>query len=164
MNIFGLIPILDQLVELDVSTTLYTLTTDETGYATQPLNLVAIGGQSTTYQIRAVFEGVGFKTSSLTVKDPYGRDYPVCTTMQWDFKPSQNMVTLTVEAPKTDVTSSTSDEETTVTQDDESTTATVPPPKTPEQIQQEAEQNGWLQIRRRFHYYAFGKTGSFVQA
>jgi len=92
----------NQLIKLDVSGKACTLTTNSSGYANQSLNLVAVGGQSTMYQIRAVFEGVGFKTSSLTVTDPYGHDYPVCTTLQWDFKPSQNMVTLTVEAPKTD--------------------------------------------------------------
>jgi len=131
-----------QLIKLDVSGKACTLTTNSSGYANQSLNLVAVGGQTTTYQIRAMFEGAGFKTRNLTVKDPYGHDYPVCTTLQWDFKPSQNMVTLTVEAPKTDVTSSASDGEATVTQDDESTTATVPPPKTPEQMQAEAESKG----------------------
>jgi hypothetical protein len=127
-----------QPIELDVNGTSYTLTTDPDGYATQPLNLIAVGGQTTTYQIQALFEGAGFKTRNLTVTDPYGQDHLVCTTLQWDFKASQNSVTLTVEAPKTDTTSSTSDEGVTVTQDGESTTATIPPAKTPEQMQAEA--------------------------
>jgi hypothetical protein len=96
-----------QLIKLHVNGTAYTLTTDPDGYATQPLNLVAVDGQTTTYQITAVFEGAGFKTRNLTITDPYGPDYPVCTTMQWDFKASQNSVTLTVEASKTDATMST---------------------------------------------------------
>jgi hypothetical protein len=58
----------------------------------QSLSLAVLGGQSTTYQIRAVFEGAGFKTKNLTIPDPYGHNYPVCTTMQWDFKSSQNSV------------------------------------------------------------------------
>ncbi len=128
-----------QLIKLDVNGAAYTGTTDPDGYVTQPLNLVAVGGEATTYQIRAVFEGAGFKTKNLTATGPYGHDYLVCTTLQWDFKSSQNSVTLTVEAPKTDVTSPDSDEEATVTQGDESTTATVPPPKTPEQMQQEGD-------------------------
>jgi len=68
------------------------------------LNLVAVGGEATTYQIKAVFEGAGFRTRNLTVTDPYGHDYLVCTTLQWDFKSSQNSVTLMVEAPKTHAT------------------------------------------------------------
>jgi len=66
----------------------------------------------------------------------------VCTTMQWDFKPSQNSVKLTVEAPKTDATVSQPASPTdtvAVTQTSQSTTVAVPPPKTPEQMQQEAE-------------------------
>jgi hypothetical protein len=93
-SIFG------QPIELDVNGTNYTLRTDSDGCATQPLNLVAVGGQTTTYQIKAVFEGAGFKTRKLTATDPYGHDYIVCTTLQWDFKSSQNSVTLTVEAPR----------------------------------------------------------------
>jgi len=136
-----------------VSGKAYMLTTNDTGYVTQPLNLVAVGGEATTYQIRAVFEGAGFKTRNLTVTDPYGQDYLVCTTLQWDFKASQNSVTLMVEAPKTDTTSSTSDENATVTQNEESTTATIPPPKTQEEMQAEAEQGGWLQIWPEFSWW-----------
>jgi hypothetical protein len=145
-----------QAIKLDVNGTKYTLTTNPDGCATQPLNLVAVGGQTTTYQIRAVFEGAGFKTKNLTVTDPYGRVYVVCTTMQWDFKASQNSVTLTVEAPKTDATVSepaSPDDEVTVTQDDDSTTVTIPPEKTPEQVQQEAEQSGWLTVWHEFSWW-----------
>jgi len=127
-----------QLIKFDVDGALYTGTTDTDGYVTQPLNLVAVGGEATTYQVKAVFEGAGFKTRNLTITDPYGQDYAVCTTLQWDFKASQNSVSLTVEAPKTDTTASTSDENATVTQNEDTTTATTPPIL--EQIQQEAEQ------------------------
>jgi hypothetical protein len=143
-------PIVGQLIKFDVDGMPYTGTTDPDGYVTQPLNLVAVGGQTTTYQINALFEGAGFKTRNLTITDPYGNDYLVCTTNQWDFKSSQNTVTLTVEAPKTDTTASTSDENVTVTQNDESTTATIPPPKTQEEMQQEAVQSGELRVESRF--------------
>jgi len=135
----------NQTLKLDVNGTGYALRTGSDGRATQPLNLVAVGTKSTMYQISAVFEGAGFKTKNLIVTDPYGHDYVVCTTMQWDFKSSQNCVTLMVEAPKTDATVSepaSPDDEVTVTQDDDSTTVTIPPEKTPEQIRQEAEENG----------------------
>jgi len=119
------------------------------------LSLVAVGGKATKYQIKATFEGAGFKTKNLTVTDPYGQDYAVCTTMQWDFKSSQNMATLTVEAPKTDVTVTepASPEDTvTVTQDDNSTTVTIPPSKTPEQMQQYAIDLGWLKMWCEFSW------------
>jgi len=144
-----------QNLKLDVSGTVYTLTTNSSGYANQSLCLVAVGGQTTTYQIRAVFEGAGFKTINLTVTDPYGRNYAVCTTLQWDFRSSQNSVTLTVEAPKTDTTVSTPaspEDEVTVTQDDESTTVTIPPAKTPEQMQQYAIDLGWLKMWAQFSW------------
>jgi len=117
------------------------------------LRLKSQSAQTSTYQVKAVFEGAGFKTRNLTITDPYGRDYLVCTTLQWDFKASQNSVTLTVEAPKTDTTASTSDENATVTQDEETTTATIPPPPTPEQIQAEAEQSGWLTTWHEFTWW-----------
>jgi hypothetical protein len=109
--------------------------------------------QTSTYQIKAVFEGAGFKTSNLTVEDPYGRAYAVCTTLQWDFKSSSNSVTLTVEAPKTDATVSepaSPEDDVTVTQTPESTIVAAPPPKTPEQMEQEAEESGWLTIWHQF--------------
>jgi len=132
------IPISGQLIKFDVDGMPYAGTTDPDGYVAQLLNLVAVGGEATTYQVKAVFEGAGFKTRNLTITDPYGQDYLVCTTLQWDYKASQNSVTLMVEAPKTDTTASTSDENATVTQNEEAATATTPPIL--EQIQQEAEQ------------------------
>jgi hypothetical protein len=61
---------------------------------------------------------------------------------------------LTVEAPKTDTTASASSEEdATVTQTPESTTVSVPPPKTPEQIEQEAKNNGWLTTWNEFSWW-----------
>jgi hypothetical protein len=89
----------------------------------------------------------------VTATDPYGREYLVCTTNQWDFKFSQNLVTLMVEAPKTDVTVSepaSPEDEVTVTQAPDSATVTVPPAKTPEQMEQEAKDSGWLTTWHQF--------------
>jgi hypothetical protein len=102
-----------------------------------------------------VFEGAGFKTKNLTIPDPYGHIYPVCTTMQWDFKSSQNSVTLTVETPKTDTTVSepaSPEDDVTVTQTLESTTVTIPPTKTPEQLQQEMESSEQIVTKPRFSW------------
>jgi hypothetical protein len=140
-----------QPIKLDVNGTVYSLTTYSNGCVTQPLSLVAVGGKATKYQIYAVFEGAGFKTRNLTITDPYGPDYPVCTTMQWDFKASQNSVTLTVEAPKTDVAAPAGNEP--PTQSPEGTTVAIPPAKTPEQVQAEAEQSGWLTVWHGFTWW-----------
>ena len=66
---------------------------------------------------------------------------------------NRNPATQAVEAPETDATVSTPaspEDDVTVTQTPETTTVTVPPPKTPEQIQQEAEQNGAISQRDTF--------------
>jgi len=89
-----------------------------------------------------MFDGTNAQTRNLAVTDPNGQDYVVCTTIQYAYKSSQNTATLTVEPPKTDVTAPAGNEPPTQTPD--GTTVTLPPPKTPEQVQQEAEQNGWM--------------------
>jgi hypothetical protein len=89
MSIFGLASVLDQLVELDVNGTVYTLETNGTGYATQPLSLVAVSGHTTTYQVQVTFEATNFRTRNLAIADLYGGDFVVCTTLQWDFLSSQ---------------------------------------------------------------------------
>jgi len=103
-----------------------------------------------------MLEGANSTTRNLAITGPYGRDYAICTTLQWDFKSSQNTVTLTIEAPKTDATVSepASPEVTvTVTETSETTAVTVPPPKTPEQMEQEAKDSGWLTVWHEFTWW-----------
>jgi len=144
-------PIADQLIKLDVNGTVYTLTTNSTGYVRQALKLETIGGQATTYQVKATFEGTNPQTRSLEVTDPYGKEYAVCTTIQYGYKPSSNSASLTVEPPKTDVTAPAGNEP--PTQSPEGTTVSIPPPKTPEQLQQEAEQSGALTVWHEFTWW-----------
>lgn len=103
------------------------------------MNLETIGGETTTYQVNAWFEATNPRTGNLTIQDPYGEDNVVCTSIQYDYMSSQNSATLTVELPKTDDTAAVGEEP--PTQSPEGTTVTIPPPKTPEQLQQEAEQS-----------------------
>ncbi|MFX0203044.1 MAG: hypothetical protein ACFFCW_43630 [Candidatus Hodarchaeota archaeon] len=144
-------PVADQLIKLDVKGMVYTLTWNGTGYVKQALELETIGGQATTYQVKATFDGTNPQTRSLTITDPYGEEYAVCTTIQYGYKPSSNSASLTVEPPKTDVTAPTGDEP--PTQSPDGTTVALPPPKTPEQLKQEARTSGWLTTWHEFTWW-----------
>lgn len=58
--------------------------------------------------------------------------YPVCTTIEYSYKPASNTTTVTVEPQSSKV---------------------AVPTKTPEQMQQEAEQKGWLKIWHEFTWW-----------
>jgi len=76
---------------------------------------------------------------------PNDTKYAVSTTIYYGLKPSVNSFSLTVEPPKTEVKTAPKNmlqENVTATQ----TSVKIPPQKTPQQIQQEAEDNGWLQV------------------
>jgi hypothetical protein len=87
---------------------------------------------ATTYQIQAVFEGDQLKSATAYASTPNGTQYAVCTTIQYGFKPSSNSTMLTVTPQSTDAVTTT---------------------KTPEQMQQEAEQSGALQIWHEFTWW-----------
>ena len=72
---------------------------------------------------------------------PNGTRYAVSTTIYYGLKPSFNSTSLTVEPQAT--------QETTLT-------------KTPEQMQQEAEQKGWLDVRHDFSWWYPWYTLHFV--
>jgi len=76
-----------------------------------------------SYVLKVVFEGTSAKTATLNGTDLEGKPYTLCQTTQFNFKPSANMSTVVVEPQATQVTV---------------------PTKTPEQIQQEAQNNGEL--------------------
>jgi hypothetical protein len=61
-----------------------------------------------------------------------GTDYAVCKTIQYGYKPSSNSTMLTVEPQATQVATTT---------------------KTPEQIQQEAQNSGWLSIYNEWSWW-----------
>ncbi len=61
--------------------------------------------------------------------NPYGTEYPVCTTIQYDLRPASNSTTLIVGPQSTDTLTST---------------------KTPEEMQADAEDEGWLSVWHEF--------------
>jgi len=76
-----------------------------------------------TRHVEAVFEGDDPCSAIAYAFTPNGTEYAVCTTIQYGFKPSSNSTWLTVKPQSTEIVKST---------------------ETPEQLQEEAEQNGWL--------------------
>jgi hypothetical protein len=114
------------------------------------LNLEPENNKLTTYNIQAVFEGDEPQDATAYALAPDGQRYPVCTTMQTVYWPSSNTATLTVEPPST---TATADSESTATEQQESTKVEIPPGKTPEEIQQEAEQKGWLKVWHEFSWW-----------
>lgn len=81
----------------------------------------------TTNQISACFEGDSLFNAIAWVYIFDRERYAACTTTQFGYKPAFNTTSLTVEP--------------------QSTEATVPT-KTPEEMQQKAEDNGWLKHDR----------------
>jgi hypothetical protein len=76
------------------------------------------------HHIQAVFEGDEPCNATAYATTPDGTEYAVCTTLQYfGYKPASNTAILTVEPQSTQVMTQT---------------------KTPEQLQQEAEDSGWL--------------------
>lgn len=121
----------NRTIKFKVNEKQYTNTTGSDGRFSLTVNLPPADNQPTTYQIFAMFEGDENKTAVAYATTPNGTQVPVCTTMQFGFKPSANTVSLTVEPQSTTTTQQT---------------------KTPEQMQQEAEQSGGLTIWAEFSW------------
>lgn len=143
-------PLAGRTIKVKVNGNEYDLTTDGDGRFSLTRDLQPRNDQTTTYQVTATFEGDQPQSATANATAPDGTSYPVCTTIQYGYKPSSNRVTVTVEPPATVVDTT---EESTVTEQPESTIVEVPPPKTPEEMQAEAEQEGWLQIWHEFAWW-----------
>ncbi len=120
-----------ETIELGVNGTVYTLTTNGTGHISLPIELQPVDEQATTYQITATFNGTNPQTLNATTKNPYGTEYPVCTTTQYDLRPASNSITLIVGPQSTDA---------------------FAPTKTPEQMEQEAKDSEWFWGEPRFSW------------
>ena len=119
-------------VTVKVNETAYMLTTNQNGYFKTTLKLEPRGYKPTTYMITATFEGDSSLNATAWTYTLDGQRFAACTTMQFGFKPSFNSTSLTVEPQATQETQ---------------------PTKTPEQLQAEAEQSGWLTIWHEFSWW-----------
>jgi len=121
-------PVLYRQVKILVNDTVEAvLATNPDGSFSLTLNLQPVDDKPTAYNVQAVFEGDEPCGATAYAFMPNGTEYAVCTTSQYGFKPSSNSTWLTVEPQSTQVMQST---------------------KTPEQMQQEAEDEGWLKPPR----------------
>lgn len=141
-----------QPITIKVNETVYSALTGWGGYfkLEKPLNLQPLNDKATAYTVMAIFNGSNPRSATKNATAPDGQTYPVCTTIQYDYKPSTNYVSLIIEPL---ATSGIASSDATTTQNTESTTATVQPAKTPEQMQAEAEQSGWLTIWHEFSWW-----------
>lgn len=119
----------DKTVKITVNGTVYTVVTNGSGYFGKSFDLQPKDNKPTLYMITVQFEGDNARTATAYSKMPNGASFAVCTTTHFGYKPSGNSTTLTIEPQATQVTQ---------------------PTKTPEQTQQEAVQNGWLNVVHEF--------------
>lgn len=114
-------------------TVLGAVTTVSDGSYSATLHLPAANNQPTNYQIEAVFYGDNALNLTGLATLPNGTQYAVCTTLQYfSYKPAANATWLTVTPQSTQITQQ---------------------PKTPEQMQAEAEQSGWLTVWHEFSWW-----------
>lgn len=119
------VPVANKQVALKVNGTVVAVavTSGDGGYSVA-LNLQVVDDKPTSYQIEVVFYGDDALNLTGYAVTPNGTEYAVCTTLQYfGYKPACNATWLTVEPQATQVLMST---------------------KTPEEIQAEAEAEGWL--------------------
>ncbi len=81
------------------------------------------------FQVEAVFNGDNALNLTELAILRNGTCYAICTTIKYGFKPSSNSTWLNVEPQSTEVLTTT---------------------KTPEEMQQEAQQGGWLSTWHEF--------------
>jgi hypothetical protein len=90
------------------------------------------GNTSVSYTVKAVYEGCNVSTATLNATDLEGNSYTICSTFYSYYKPSANVTTFVVEPQAT---------------------STQTPAKTPEQLQQEAQDSGWLSVYSEFSWW-----------
>jgi len=90
------------------------------------LGLTPADNKPTLYRLSATFDGDQRLNATAYASLPDGTNCAVCTTVKYGFKPVLSSTVLRVSPPSTEVTQ---------------------PTKTPEQMQQQAEDEGWLNLQ-----------------
>jgi hypothetical protein len=102
------------------------------GYISLGLYLQPIDGNATTYTITASFAGDQPANATAYDNTLGGTTYAECTTVQYDYEPSNNSTVLTVTPQSTQATT---------------------PTGTPQQMQQEAKNSGWLSVYSQWSWW-----------
>jgi hypothetical protein len=123
----GADPVIGKTLQIYVNNTLKANVTtgDPHGNFNLTLSLPSVNDQPTSYNVQASFQGDTPCNATAYGYTPNGTQYAVCTTVQYGYKPSSNCACLIVEPQAPQI---------------------ITAMKTPEQIQQEAEQNGTLSV------------------
>jgi hypothetical protein len=108
-----------------------TLRTNETGFVEYRRHFDA-GDETITYNVQATFEGTDAQQATLNSTTFDGEDYTVCTVTYFQYKPSANMTSVTVEPHATEVTV---------------------PIQSPEEMQQQAQDEQTLCIWPEFSWW-----------
>jgi hypothetical protein len=131
-------PVCGRLVVLKINDTEVDLTTvgppdigKLAGFFGVMRDFPAVNNQNTTYTVTASFNGENPISASATSTAPDGTSYAACTTTQFSLKPSSNSTVLTVTPQSSQATT---------------------PTKTPEEMQEEAEENGSLRVWHEFSW------------
>lgn len=121
-------------IKLKVNETDYALTTGSNGYFSLTLNLQPQGNSTAYYIITATFEDEAIQPINATAwaYTLDGQCYAACTTIQYGYKPSSNMTTLTVDPRATEL---------------------MRLAKSPEEMQQEAQNKGWVRVEPEFSWW-----------
>jgi hypothetical protein len=130
----------NRTIEVKINDTSYTCTTEEgNGVAALTRDFPAVNNSATTYIITAAFNGDNPLSATANSTAADGTSYTACTTAQYNinattlgYKPSSNTITLTVDPHSTLATTLT---------------------KTPEQMQQEAQDKNVLNIWPEFSWW-----------
>ena len=108
------------------------VTTNSSSRYCLSLNFLPADNKPTTYSVQATFEGDESSNASAYDYTPNGTRYAACTATHYGYKPTSKSIMLTVEPRATQVLTQT---------------------KTPEQLQQEAMQNGSLTFWHEFTWW-----------
>jgi hypothetical protein len=96
-------PLSGENVTLTVNGTAYVLPpTNGTGYVALHLALQPGDTGANTYEVVATFNGTNPRSLSINASDPYSDQYVVCTTNQYDLRPSTNSSMLSALLQTTD--------------------------------------------------------------
>jgi hypothetical protein len=148
----GSTPLVCKKITINVNGTRHNAFTDSTGQFDIDWYLIPKDNKPTTYNVTAIFEDEDAANVTVYGYTPNGTRYPVSTTIYYGLKPSVNSLSLTVEPPKTEVKTAPKDMlqgNVTATQ----ASVIVPPQKTPEQIEREAQQKGWMRVEPEFSWW-----------
>jgi hypothetical protein len=125
-------PLPNRQITLNINDTQLIAVTGSDGSYSVTRDFPAVNNAPTTYTVTASFSGEDPLSASATATAPDGTSYAACTTAQFSLKPSSNSTVLTVTPQSTQALQAT---------------------KSPEEMQKEAKDSGWLTVYNEFSWW-----------